>query len=113
MAVAEVEPEEMGVRGRIVGGSGGGGAPGTARRCGLPLLTAPRTLAVEPIADGSAREPEVTADVAESNAGLAKIKSASAYVGRMHPLIVEQGYDTSWWCRGRESNPHALSDGSF
>ena len=109
VAVAQVEAEKVCVGGQIVGIPRWVGAPWTSCSRGLAFLASSCPLAVEPIADRPARQSKITTDVAKWDAGGAHLKGLFTNVWWMHPSIVEQGYDKVSGCRGRESNPHALS----
>jgi hypothetical protein len=109
MAVAQVEAEKVCVGGQIAGIPRRVGTPWTSRRPSLAFLAAPWPLAVEPIADRSARESKITTDVTKRDAGRTQLKGSFTNARWMHPGIVEHGYDKFVGCRGRESNPHALS----
>ena len=110
MAVAEIQAEEIGVGALIRQRTWWIAASDAARRRRLALRSTPWTIAVEPMADGISGQPESFADLTEGDAFGAEPQCLFVNVGPVHALIFEQGYDSFPWCRGRDSNPHVLSD---
>ncbi len=106
MAVSEIETKEIGVGRLIIRRSWRARATWTSRRLGVQFGTAPRAVAVEPVAGGISRDGKYFADFAEGNTLRAQSQGLLTDAGWMHAHIFEQGYDNL--CPRWDSNPHCM-----
>jgi hypothetical protein len=111
--IAEMQAGEVGVGALIDQPTRWIAASGAASRRGPALRSTSCPIAVEPIADGPSRQFEIATDRAECDALSPEPQGSHAQVRRVHALNCRTGVRQFSWCRGRESNPHALSGKSF